>query len=332
MTVTAGPRGTIYAVVRTGHHVRLLADAMGALQARGHRVQFAHFKNNPGAEGAVAQLRKEGFKPVLALRVLEDAAPGDTVVYAVKGGLTGPRGIDGMAARGVRFAHVCEGCRFVRRAKYHPTLPIPFLGWGPSAAKTGLADVRIVGAPFMERMDPAQPGTGIALINYKFTYREARLDPEGDWARAAVLAAEQAGLRPLVSAHPSATPPAGLPMAEGPSSELLPKAEVLISRASTLIYEALMIGVQPFYLTVRGDNLKEFARPRNAYPICDNAETLGTEIAAWRQDKTRFDGGAFLNRHVSRDPNRPAGLRMADEIEAIHLGPPLVAAAPAIVP
>ena len=46
-------------------------------------------------------------------------------------------------------------------------------------------------------------------------------------------------------------------------------------------------------------------------------------IQSWENGSIRY-GSGFLDGHVSRDPNRSAALRMADEIAKIQLGQPLI--------
>ncbi len=316
-----GPAGTIYAVVRTGHHVRLLSRAMRRLQVLGYTVQFAHFRNNPGASGAVAQIEEDGFTKIIVRTMLDRLTCNDTVVFAVLGGLNTNDGLAKLVAKGVRLTQVVEGGRFHAKIKYHPTLPIPLLAWGPSAHDIATADVRVVGAPVFEHLKRAAPvSPPMALINYKFTYREAGLDADGSWLRAAISAAVSNGYAPVVSGHPKPTLPDDIELTERPVGAVLRDASLLITRASTILYDALSIGVQPFYLSAQGERLREFSSPLNAYPMCHGEAELSQTIRAWKEGRKAYDSTEFLEMHVSVDPKRSAALRMADEIALIHNG------------
>ncbi len=198
------------------------------------------------------------------------------------------------------------------------------LGQGPNdAAALAGADVHVVGSTRLERMWLAPPrpaaGADLAVINLNFTYgvlAEARLP----WLESALEACAAAGLPHAVSLHPAETdPPPGTPVAREPAADLLERAAVLVSRFSTLPFEAMARGVPFVYHNPHGERVPTFAEPGGAFEVTRTTAELKDALAAageWAAGYRERCAPFFL-RQVDVDPSRPAAERGADAIVAI---------------
>ena len=249
---------------------------------------------------------------------LDQLRPGDVLVFCLRKRLRDPDRVPALLARGVQLLQVAEGCRTNFPGISHPE--VPFLGWGPSARVAG-RQTRVVGAPVLEAVTPGPPlahRDAVALVNYKFRDWSQDDRPLRDpWLKQVLAACKATGLRPVFSAHPlMRNLPAGIEMSSRPVAQLCAEAPVLISRPSTVVYEALLAGAQPFVLPTRGEQLVEFADPRGAFPLVMNGAELTAQITAWQTGEACYGAAPFLEAHIDRDPRRPASARIVAEIRA----------------
>lgn len=141
------------------------------------------------------------------------------------------------------------------------------------------------------------------------------MDPDLCWLRGAMAADQSAGLEPVVSVHPAMSCQLlGYPQTQEPVEGLISRARVLISRPSTLIPQALRIGVQPFLLAVPEDNLYEFADPLGAYDLSLNAAELTNRIRTFLDGRSNYSHQHFLARHTDENAHDPAYRRIARAI------------------
>lgn len=310
--------GTIYAAVANSSQSEIVKGAMARLRAKGCDAKVVVFDGAARASGALEYLAERGWESPIGfdeMRVI--AKPGDIVLTTMIAGQQKQRIFRDLIDQGVTVAIVVEGCRFLTDKHYIRDRWAPLIGWGPSIAATKVDDTRYVGCALFEEMPELRPSRPkIALINYKFTFSEARLDPDGDWARAAVSAATANGFRPLFSVHPASKPPPdGLAeISDEPFEDLLLRSSILISRSSSLVYYGLRWGVQPFFLEAPGEELAEFADPLGAYAKVTDAAALTDAIAGWASGAILFDPQRFFERHLDIQPGRPADLRLAVEV------------------
>lgn len=318
-----GSGGRVFFLVLNANHVEIFRDAAAELGRRGEDVRFLVLKDHAGTPRARAALKALDTEPVFAGRVIaREAGAGDLIVSAMPKGLKREGVVDDLRARGVRLAQVVEGARFQRPYKYLPGVPL--LGWGPSARGCGVEDVRIVGSPVIEaamRAGNRPDGSRLAIVNYKFTDAESASGLHRTWAAATDAACRSLDFTPVFSVHPVLQNlPSTFTAASEPASALLQRARLLVTRSSTLLFEALVAGVQPFFFPLEGEETREFTDPMGAYPVAGSGEELARQIADWEAGRTSFHRGTFLAAHVDIDPERPAWLRMADALLGIRNG------------
>lgn len=183
------------------------------------------------------------------------------------------------------------------------------------AAQLQGTDVTPVGSERLWRAwhGPPTTATGPTVANVNFTYgvlEEARRP----WVNDVVAAA---GRRPVViSRHPADRGRRGRRLeSTRPVEELLRAAPRLITRFSTLAYEALALGVELVYHNPHGERVPTFAEPGDAFRITTRRSELidvvRSDPAAPSDVRTRV--AAFLARHLVLDGPAPAE-RAADAI------------------
>jgi GT2 family glycosyltransferase len=189
-------------------------------------------------------------------------------------------------------------------------------------------DVRVVGSTRLERIwagpGPA-PDAEQVLINFNFTYG-VLTDKQDEWIWAAVNGARSAGLDYEISLHPAQknVPQQAAVLAHvsaDPFSHALRRSGVLISRFSTVLYEAMALGVPAIYLNSHGEKVPTFQNPDGAFlkvTGTDLREAL-TEALSWRTTY-RERAERFFAKQVDIDPGMPSEERTAAVIVE-RLGP-----------
>lgn len=248
-----------------------------------------------------------------------DAEPGAGDIMVV-GNDWGPRPfpqyVDERRAAGARVLGVVEGCRFAKPGRYGRVDEV--LVWGPSGRAAFSRPTRDIGCPLIERMIPAPPRAApIAVINYKFTYGDRDADADFRWLDGAREAARALGLAPVISAHPATMRlPDNAELSGERVEDLLRGAGLLITRASTVLYQALAIDVPVILFALPEDELFEMAEPLGDYQIAtdrDGLSACAARLSAGPAPRATAQG-AFLARHVSRDPHMSSVDRMARAI------------------
>ena len=162
----------------------------------------------------------------------------------------------------------------------------------------------IVGSTRLERLlwaPPANPQTELAVINLNFTYgvlTEARQL----WLKTALEGCESAAIPYVISVHPAERARNPHPNTTSISaSRLLRHASVLISRFSTLPFEAMARGVAFVYHNPHGERVATFSRPEGVYPVTINSEELASAVRSVPPpgDEVRKMSEPFLTRQVS---------------------------------
>lgn len=141
-------------------------------------------------------------------------------------------------------------------------------------------NLHIVGNANMERAWQAGPNTaarnGKVIINSNFTYgvltdkREMFLTQAVDGIRAA-------GLEPVISQHPADRPlpaPFGELVTASSMSDLLPVCEAVVTRFSTVPFEAIAYGTPFVYFNPHHEKVPTFATPDPAFRHVHNATDL----------------------------------------------------------
>jgi hypothetical protein len=162
----------------------------------------------------------------------------------------------------------------------------------------------IVGSTRLERLwwaPPANPASDLALINLNFTYgvlTEAR----DLWLETAVAGCEAAGIPYVISVHPAERARHPHPRATSISaSRLLRHATVLISRFSTLPFEAMARGVPFIYHNPHAERVSLYAKPQEAFPTTGDSRQLRSALCSRPEVGTEFRSTAepFLRRQVT---------------------------------
>ena len=164
----------------------------------------------------------------------------------------------------------------------------------------------------------SEPG-GHVVINLNFTYavlNEAR----ESWLGAAREACELARLPYVISLHPQERPRPDDPhVTEEPMRHLLTKAAALVSRFSTVPFEAMARGVHFVYFNPHGERVPTFQRPNGAFDVAESVADLGEVLSALKSqtESARDRAAAFFSRQISIDPETDSASRAADVIMSI---------------
>ena len=183
-----------------------------------------------------------------------------------------------------------------------------------------MKDTIVVSSSRLERIwlePPRPPGPRLAVVNLNFTY--GVLDDARDlWLSTAIEACERVDLPYVVSLHPAERDrwSGTLPVADAPIRHLLTEASVLISRFSTVPFEAMARGVPFVYHNPHGERVPTFKQPEGAFRITTSIAELAdalVEAEGWQHDY-RERAAAFFLRQVDVDPGRPSEVRAAEAI------------------
>lgn len=144
-------------------------------------------------------------------------------------------------------------------------------------------DCYVVGGTRLERIwhEPPRPiPEPLAVINVNFTYGVLE-DAQDIFLSTAIAACRRAGIPMVASLHPAHRGQLDhrIEVATQPMSHLLTKASVLISRFSTVPFEAMARGVPFVYHNPHDERVPTFKRPDGAFPVSKDARSLAEAIA-----------------------------------------------------
>ena len=193
------------------------------------------------------------------------------------------------------------------------------LGNGPADAEHLLVrDVQVVGNVRLERLrsGPAAHRSGLTVVNTNFTYG-VLTEHRQPWLQSVTAAARDAGVRFVVSRHAAErgwVDPRLVTRER--AARLLRRADRLVTRFSTLVLEALALGVEVIYHNPHRERSIHYLEPRGAFPVTTTTERL---TAALRRpvaspEEVRARAAAFLDHHVDVRPGRPAVARTAEAV------------------
>jgi hypothetical protein len=308
-------------IVHNGNHVRLFAPVVHTLRQMGQSVRVVHiqdFQKRPaGALEALRAIRLDALPVSLLSEALTERA------VVVVGNDWSPRPFRELLVRarhaGAYLVGVVEGCRFGMPPRYR--LVDQVLAWGPSASEEIGREVDIVGSPTIEHaaVDYSwfdQPP--FAAINYKYAYAFEGVTSKDNWLPDVLDACRQLPIRAEISHHPG-NPPAPHGAGYSDMDHLLRRTSVLISRSSTVVYEALARGKPVVLYPQVGEKLCEFAEPMGAYEIATNAAELAVmaQRALQRIPERTAVGAKFLARHVRIGPDGQATQRIVERLLAV---------------
>jgi glycosyltransferase involved in cell wall biosynthesis len=286
--------------VHNQNHVRLLVPVAERLRAQNCAVTFVDVEASHYREGAVLELHRLGsssvsieefakWPPSRGVFVLaNDWAPILLIEF-----------LDRLGRDAIKLVGVVDGCRFALPDRY--TKVDYVLGWGPSSRTCFKQTVIIAGSPIIEAARARQVSycvPPLVAVNYKFTYKYTGLAQS--WIASVVRACEKIGLPYALSAHPSnrSTAPGAIPIED--INRLLDRASVLVTRPSTVAYEAMARGTPVVLFPIPGEPLVEFKQPMGAFEVTCDADALPDLIsdALLIRDDYKSRCRKFLEYHV----------------------------------
>jgi hypothetical protein len=182
----------------------------------------------------------------------------------------------------------------------------------------------IVGSTRLERLWWAPPVTPpsdpLAIINLNFVYGVRTADRKL-WLDTAIDGCELAGIPYVISVHPAEQAhPSSPHVTTISASRLLPHATVLISRFSTMPFEAMARGVPFIYHNPHGETVKTFAEPMGAFEVSTDAVGLAKAmLSVTRGADMHSHAVQFFSKHVDV-ATTACEIRSGAEIRAILAG------------
>ena len=183
-------------------------------------------------------------------------------------------------------------------------------------------DATVVGSSRLERLwtTSFRARSGTVLVNLNFTFG-VLVDEREFWIDSVSDAVRRVGARAVISAHPGERArPAGFDVSMKPFRHDIRDAGVLVSRFSTVPFEALALAVPFVYHNPHAERVPTFTQPDGAFRITRNASELAAAIseALARNGQPRTAAETrFFATQVDIDPDRSSEQRTADCILAV---------------
>jgi hypothetical protein len=318
-SVGAEVDGAVVVIPEARYHVDELGPLTEVLTERGVQVRWmVSPKTVPAALGEMGRFTAtvlpytpEAISRARALVTLNDWGPLKDLVLAA-----GAAGVPTFAkVEGVQDFDDVESTW--QRRPYRSAAYILAQGENDVAALPE-KETFVVGSSRLERLwqrAPVEPGDH-ALVNLNFTF-QVLTDRRELWLGSVRGALARAGVAGLVSTHPAETGRVeGLPVAAKPFRHEITRAGMLVSRFSTVPFEAMARGVPFVYHNPHGERFPTFLEPQGAFPITGSQDELVAavaEVLGWRNGY-RARSAPFFRRQVDVDPTRPSAQRAADVI------------------
>jgi hypothetical protein len=180
----------------------------------------------------------------------------------------------------------------------------------------------IVGSERLERIwrNPVAPRNERALVNVNFTY-DVLVDERERWLGMVGRALDEIGLPGLVSRHPADRGDVGaMVVSRKPFRFDASEGGVLISRFSTVPFEAMARGMEFVYFNPHGERVPTFAEPAGAFPIARTVDELSQalrrrDLCTPIQRRTRYE--TFFRAQVDMVDGRRSAERTADVIDDV---------------
>jgi len=184
-------------------------------------------------------------------------------------------------------------------------------------------DCCVVGSSRLERIHlgpvSTAPPEPTAVVNVNFTYGVLE-DARRPWVGSVLDACATADYRPLVSLHPAERQRRQYArfVSRVPMRRLLESATVLISRFSTVPFEAMARGVPFIYHNPHGEGVPTFRDPDGAFPVTETGLQLTEALTHLDPDDDwRARTRSFFLRQVDIDESTPSEERSAAHIESV---------------
>lgn len=180
----------------------------------------------------------------------------------------------------------------------------------------------VVGSSRLERLWWAplrESRQSLAIINLNFTYG-VLIEERDTFLETAVEACVATSTPYVVSVHPAIrSPQKGPRFTTIPISRLLQNAGLLISRFSSVPFEAMARGIPFVYHNPHGELVPTFQSPEGAFRVTSTVGELSSAIAAardWPVDY-RQRSEKFFSAQVDLSDERTSEQRTADVIESV---------------
>jgi len=162
-----------------------------------------------------------------------------------------------------------------------------------------------------EREASPMPSVEQVAVNANFSYG-VMVEHRRSWMRGVLAAADSAGIACTVTRHPADRGLTGRHRtSRRPAVDVLETSTIMVSRFSTLIYEALLLGIATVYHNPHGEQVPTFNDPVGAFAATDDPSALAEllrESPRGRGD-VRLASAGFLSRHLLLDGSeRPVAL------------------------
>lgn len=302
-------------------HVRIMHAILPFLAGTDYEVLFCTMSRFEAAQTAKRVMLEldidhHEFEPLLAA-----ARPGDVWVFDLGKGHRPQAAIKELASRGITTVGIQEGCRPTLHDRYQCFDHV--LVWGPRAQARFGQKAKIVGSPRLEmlrdQMRKHSPAAerNLAVINNKFRGPLEEGPTADQWLKSVLHALEGSGLQPVVSNHIWTTSNIGhRAVSDEPIEQLILKSKLLITRPSSLVYEALVLQSQPILFPLEDDPLCEFCEPFGAFPICWTGQSLSDQIRQ-RPWSSKPVCSKFMSTNVDFSSAGSSGERMAKVITSL---------------
>ncbi len=182
-------------------------------------------------------------------------------------------------------------------------------------------DVHIVGSTRLERiwLSPGSQRTNQVLVNLNFTYGVLERQRKR-WIGSVERAVSPLGVPAVVSQHPADhSRRTRLVRAHAPIRHELTRSGVLISRFSTVPFEAMARGVPFVYHNPHCEQVNTFASPDDAFPITSTSDDLEACVRSILDEPerwTRSTWSRFFLKQVDVQHETPSESRAAEVIAA----------------
>ncbi len=175
----------------------------------------------------------------------------------------------------------------------------------------------IVGSTRLERIWAAKPTATlgrVVVVNLNFTYG-VLAEASDMWLDSVVQACKLAKLPIVISAHPAQKIPPTIKASRKPMRYLLTQPSILVSRFSTVPFEAMARGVPFVYHNPHGEKVPTFHEPGGAFPITTSATELAAALVELLDvDDYRSVCREFFLSQVDVDRANPSEVRTAEVI------------------
>jgi glycosyltransferase involved in cell wall biosynthesis len=205
------------------------------------------------------------------------------------------------------------------RNPYRTAAHVLCQGRNDERALAGRADTHIVGNSRLESIW-ARPGrrpvSDLIVVNLNFTW--GVLEEARDlWVKTVVGAIKELEWPSVFSLHPAEkSRPEGVEISDLPMRHLLTQASVLISRFSTVPFEAMARGVPFVYHNPHNEAVPTFQEPRGAFEITRSTDELVAAIELSRSwiGSYRKRSEAFFRNQIDIDSSAASAERSAEII------------------